>query len=43
MWPVAGLLAMSDRMQRKVRKTHRAFLAASKIVTITQSRMGRNA
>jgi glycosyltransferase involved in cell wall biosynthesis len=43
LWPVAWILALKDRLQRKVRKTHREFLAASKLVSIKRVQMGSNA
>lgn len=41
MWPFAWLLAFKDRLQGKVRQTHREFLAANRIVTITSQRLGQ--
>jgi glycosyltransferase involved in cell wall biosynthesis len=38
--PIGHLLALKDRLQGKVRKTHRDFICASKLVTITCARMG---
>jgi glycosyltransferase involved in cell wall biosynthesis len=35
MVPVAYLLALKDRLQGKVRKTHRDFISASRLATIT--------
>jgi glycosyltransferase involved in cell wall biosynthesis len=40
MWPVAWLFAFKDQLQGKVQKTHREFLAASKVVTIKHAQMG---
>ncbi len=39
MSPLAWLLALKDRLQGKVRRTHREFLAASQIATITCQRL----
>lgn len=40
MFPIAYLLVLKDRFQRKVRKTHREFLIATKDVVITCMDMG---
>ena len=42
MMPMGYLLALKDRLQGKVRRTHREFLVASKQVCITCTRMGAN-
>lgn len=42
MWPVGWLLALKDRLQRKVRMTHREFHAAEKLVTISYNYLGRD-
>ena len=39
MWPLAWLLALKDRLQGKVRRTHREFSAANQIATITCQRL----
>lgn len=41
LWSPAWLLALKDRLQGKVRRTHREFDAAKEVVTITAQRMGR--
>lgn len=41
LWPPAWLLALKDRLQGKVRRTHREFEAAKEVVTITAQRLGR--
>ena len=41
MWSPAWLLALKDRLQGKVRRTHREFEAAKEVVTITAQRLGR--
>jgi glycosyltransferase involved in cell wall biosynthesis len=40
LWSPAWLLALKDRLQGKVRRTHREFEAANKVVTITAQRLG---
>ena len=42
MWPVGWLLALKDRLQRKVRMTHREFHAAEKLVTMSYNYLGRD-
>ena len=41
LWPIALILVLRDQMQGKVRYTHRDFNAASEMVLISYSRMGR--
>lgn len=38
LWPVAQALALKDQLQGKVRKTHRDFLAAQAVATVTTER-----
>ena len=40
MMPPAYILALKDRLQGKVRKTHRDFMRASKLVTMTYRQIG---
>lgn len=42
LWPMGCLFALKDQLQRKVRKTHREFLAATLSVKITYVRLGVN-
>jgi glycosyltransferase involved in cell wall biosynthesis len=39
LWPVALALAFKDRLQGKVRKTHRDFLVAQAVATVTTERL----
>jgi glycosyltransferase involved in cell wall biosynthesis len=41
LWPIALLLVLRDQLRGKVRYTHRDFIAASEMVSISYSRMGR--
>ena len=38
-WPAAQALALKDQLQGKVRKTHRDFLAAQALATVTTERL----
>lgn len=38
-WPASQLLALKDSLQGKVRKTHRDFLAAQAVATVTSERV----
>ena len=39
LWPTAQALALKDQLQGKVRKTHRDFLAAQAVATVTTERL----
>lgn len=43
LWPTAQALALKDQLQGKVRKTHRDFLAAQAVATITTERLTHGA
>lgn len=43
LWPTAQALALKDQLQGKVRKTHREFLAAQAVATITIEKLNHGA
>jgi glycosyltransferase involved in cell wall biosynthesis len=42
-WPASQALALKDHLQGKVRKTHRDFLAAQAVATVSSERLGNDA